>query len=72
MFSTVPLRSERIYRHVSIFSQRFTFILDNQLSLNVNLVCFDFISAKDNLVQESGAVWKGFSARASDVCKLNL
>ncbi len=36
----------------------------NQLSLYVNLVCFDRISLNDNLVQYSGAVWQGFSAHA--------
>ncbi len=31
-------------------------------------MCFDRISAKDNLVQLSGAVRQGFSACASGVC----
>ncbi len=33
----------------------------NQLSLYLNLVCFDSIGSKDNLVQLSGAVRQAFS-----------
>ncbi len=33
----------------------------NQLSLYINIVCFDSIGSKDNLVQLSGAVRQAFS-----------
>ncbi len=39
----------------------------NQLSLHINLVCFDSISAKDYLVQLSGTVRQAFPARALQV-----
>ncbi len=39
----------------------------NQLSLHINLVCFDSISAKDYLVQLSGTVRQAFPPRSSGV-----
>ncbi len=62
MFSSVPLRSARIYTSTHPFlSLLFTLILDNcKVCLYVNLMCFDRISSKDNLVQKSGAVRQAF------------
>ncbi len=64
MFSTVPLRPARTHPFVSAVYFHFRY---SQLSLYLNLLCFDSISARDNLVELSGAVRQAFNACFSGV-----
>ncbi len=50
-----------IYRRASVsLSSVYFHFRHNQQSLYINLVCFESISTKDNLVQLSGTIWQAF------------
>ncbi len=69
MFSSVPLRPARIeYTGTHPFVSTVYFHFRHKLSLYINLVCFDSVSAKYNLVQlYRGAVRQAFSCALSGV-----
>ncbi len=48
---TVPLRPARIQARIRFLLAVYFHFRHNQLSLYINIVCFDSISGKDNLAQ---------------------
>ncbi len=60
VLSLEDLRASNTQARIRFVSAVYINYRHNQLSLNVNLVCFDSIRSKDNLVEKSGSFRQAF------------